>query len=115
MSMLIRFIIATLSVFFASYVLKNVGVYLDSFKTAIIVALVLAVCNMFLKPIFVFLTIPFTIVTFGLFLLVINGLIVLITDYFVKGFEVKNLWIAILFSLIVTVFQSIIEAIATPK
>jgi putative membrane protein len=71
-------------------------------KTAIIVALVLALLNTFIKPILVILTIPVTIITLGLFLLVINILIIKWTDRLVGGFTVDGWLSALLFSLIVS-------------
>ncbi|RYZ52863.1 MAG: phage holin family protein, partial [Sphingobacteriales bacterium] len=78
MGFLIKLVINALAVFAASYLLPGVSV--ESFTTAIIVALVLGVLNLILKPILVLLTIPVTLATLGLFLLVINAVIVLICD-----------------------------------
>ncbi len=75
-----------------------------------VVALVLALLNTIVKPILVMLTIPFTIITFGLFLLVINALIILFADYFIDGFEVANFWWALLFSIIVSFIMSMFES-----
>lgn len=113
MRFLLKIIVTSLSVFFASYILK--GIYLDGFPTAILVALVLALLNTFLRPILIILTIPFTLITFGLFLLVINGITVIIADYAIGGFNVNNIGTAIIFSLLVTVTTWILEAIAGDK
>jgi putative membrane protein len=78
------------------------GVAINDAKTAIIVALVLALLNTFIKPILVILTIPVTIITLGLFLLVINILIIKLTDSLVGGFTVDGWLSALLFSLIVS-------------
>ena len=113
MRIALKIIVTSLSVFFASYILK--GVYLDGFPTAILVAIVLALLNAFLRPLLIILTIPFTLLTFGLFLLVINGITVLITDYAIGGFNVNNIWTAIIFSLIVSITTWLFEGIAGEK
>ena len=87
-------------------------VTVDSVQTALIVALVLAFLNAIVKPIMVLLTLPATVVTLGLFLLVINALIILIADHFIDGFKVYGFWSAVLFSIILTLVTSIFEAIS---
>ncbi|EAQ39327.1 hypothetical protein MED134_07551 [Dokdonia sp. MED134] len=84
------------------------GVTVDGFVTAIIVAVVLALLKFIVRPILVILTLPVTIVTFGLFLFIINAIIILIADYFVGGFSVSGVWIALLFSILLSIFQSIL-------
>lgn len=83
------------------------GVHVASFSIAIIVAVVLGLLNIFFKPIMVLLTLPVTIVTFGLFLLVINAIIILVCTQIVGGFVVDSFWIAMLFSVCLSVLQSI--------
>lgn len=84
------------------------GVTVDGFVTAIIVAVVLALLKFIVRPILVILTLPVTIITFGLFLFVINAIIILIADYFVGDFSVSGVWIALLFSILLSIFQSIL-------
>ena len=99
------------------YVLANFlpGVSVDGITTAIIVAIVLGLLNTFLKPVLIFLTLPATLITLGLFLLVINALVILICEYFVNGFEVSSFWTALLFSLILSVFQSFLFSFSEKK
>lgn len=87
------------------------GVHVDSFMTALLVALVLGLLNIFVKPILVLFTLPVTILTLGLFLLVINAIIILITDALVDGFAIANFWNALLFSLVLSFCQSVVSAI----
>jgi len=87
------------------------GVHVAGFTSALIVAIVLGLLNLFVKPFIVLLTLPFTIITFGLFLLVINTLIVLLCANIVDGFAVDSFWIALFFSIILSVLQSITYAI----
>jgi putative membrane protein len=82
---------------------------------ATVVAALLILLNLFVKPILVIFTLPVTIVTFGLFLLVINALIILICDALVSGFEVSGFWSALLFSILLSIFQSFLFALSKKK
>jgi len=100
MRFLIKTILSTLAVIMTAYLLP--GVHVRNFISALWVALILALLNIVLKPLLVILTIPVTILTFGLFLLVINAVLVLIADDFVSGFFVESFWWAVLFSIIMS-------------
>ncbi len=91
------------------------GIHIDSFWTAIILALVLAILNSIVKPILVILTLPITILTFGLFLFVINALIILIAGNFIHGFKVDGFWWALLFSLLLSIIFSILRPLIKEK
>ncbi len=84
------------------------GAHVDSLTTSLIVAAVLALLNITIKPLLIFLTLPATIITFGLFLLVINAAIILIVDWLISGFSIKSFWWAILFSILLTFTQSLL-------
>jgi putative membrane protein len=84
------------------------GIHIDTFWTAIVVALVLAILNAIVKPILVLLTLPITIVTFGLFLFVINAVIILLAGSFIGGFSVDGFWWALLFSLLLSLITSLL-------
>lgn len=105
----VKTICTALAVLFAAYILK--GVEVDGTVTALVVALVLGLLNSFIKPILVVLTIPITIVTLGLFLLVINIIIVKWAAGLVEGFTVDGWFSALLFSLVVSFVSSVIEGI----
>lgn len=111
MNFIIRIIISTLAVLLTSYLLPKTMVTVDGFVDALIVAVVLAFLNAVVKPVMVFLTIPATLFTFGLFLLVINAFIIIIADYFIDGFKVYGFWSALLFSVILSLVNSIFEGI----
>ncbi len=102
---IIKLLVNTLGVFATAWLLSP-AVELKSFSTAILVALVLAVFNVTLKPLLIFFTLPATIVTFGLFLFVINALIIMAADSLISGFEVRNFWWALLFSLLLSIINS---------
>ena len=106
MNFFIRLLITALIAFGLSKLLP--GVHIDSIGTAIILGLVLALLNMLLKPLMVILTLPITIVTLGLFLLVINAAIILLASNVVSGFKVDGFWWALLFSILLSVASSIL-------
>ena len=91
------------------------GVYVSSFITAIIVATVIALLNIFVKPVLILFTLPVTVVTFGLFLLVINAIIILMCDGLVDGFRVDSFWWALLFSLLLSIAQSALLVITKKR
>lgn len=107
MRFLIKIILSSFSVIIAGWLLN--GVMIRDYITSLLVAFVLAILNMILKPILVFLTIPITIFTFGLFLLVINAVIALIASDIVAGFYIDGFWWAIWFSLIVSFLNYLIN------
>ncbi|MGB5369790.1 MAG: phage holin family protein [Flavobacteriaceae bacterium] len=109
MKVILRVLLTALAVVILSKVLPHVEV--DSYLTAIIVAIVLGLLNFLVKPILVILTLPVTIITFGLFLLIINAVIILLADYFITGFAVDGIWWALLFSLLLSLLQSILFSI----
>ena len=107
MNGIIRFLLNGLGVLLTAYLLP--GVHVEHYGYALLVALVLAIVNGVVKPVLIVLTIPITFVTFGLFLLVINALMIQLADWFVNGFEVDGFWWALAFSLILSLFNSLFE------
>jgi len=113
MKFILKLLVSSLAVFFGAYILD--GVYLNGFPTAILVALLIGFLNAFLRPVLIILTIPITLLTFGLFLLVINAAIILLADYVLTGFTVDSFFTAVIFSIMVSVITWLLEAIANPK
>lgn len=109
MKLILRLLLNAIAVVILSYILPGVGV--DSMFTAIIVAVVLSILNFLVKPILVILTLPITILTLGLFLLVINAIIILIASNLIDGFQVASFWWAIIFSLLLAFLQAILHGI----
>lgn len=106
MKFILRILLSALAVVVLAKLLP--GVHVASYGTAIIVAIVLALLNLVIKPLLILFTLPVTILTLGLFLLVINAIIILLADGFVGGFEVDGFFMAIIFSLLLSLFQSIL-------
>lgn len=113
MNGIIRFLLSGLAVLLTAYLLPGVDV--THYGYALLVAAVLSLVNVIVKPILVILTIPVTIVTLGLFLLVINALIILLVDYLVPGFHVDGFWWALAFSLILSIFNSLFDDFSKDK
>lgn len=109
MNLLIRILITSGLVLLIAHFMP--GVHVDNFTTALIVAVVLGLLNIFIKPILVILTLPVTIVTLGLFLLVINAIIILLCTNIVGGFHVDSFWTALIFSIVLSLLQSIMNGI----
>lgn len=109
MNLLIRILVTSGLVLLIAHFMP--GVHVAGFTTALIVAVVLGLLNVFIKPILVILTLPVTILTLGLFLLVINALIILLCTNIVGGFSVDSFWTAFIFSIILSLSQSIMNGI----
>lgn len=108
MNVLAKILINTIAVLVVSYILP--GIEISSFFNALVVAVVLALLNLLVKPVLVILTLPLTIVTLGIFLLILNGLIVMLAGALVDGFYVGGLFWAIIFSLLVSLVNAILGA-----
>jgi putative membrane protein len=90
---LLHILISILSLTLADYFFE--GVYFENYLVVVITALILSLLNTFIKPILLFFTIPVTIMTLGLFLLIINGFILMLADELVEGFKLSSFWSAI--------------------
>lgn len=113
MNGIVRFLLSGVAVLLTAYLLP--GVHVEHYGYALLVAALLSVANVLVKPILVVLTIPITILTLGLFLLVINAAIILLVDYFVPGFNVDGFWWALGFSLILSIFNSLFSDLLKSK
>lgn len=113
MNFLIRLLVSALAAMLTAYLLP--GVRIDNFITALILALVLAILNVLVKPVLIILTLPVTVVTLGLFLLVINAIIILFAAKLVSGFKVDGFWWALLFSIVMTIINSFMHGLASKE
>ncbi|KKT19178.1 MAG: hypothetical protein UW02_C0014G0019 [Candidatus Nomurabacteria bacterium GW2011_GWB1_43_7] len=107
MKTIIHFVVSALAILATAYILP--GVHVDGIVAALVLAVVLGVINTILRPILVFLTLPLTIVTLGLFILVINGLLVMLASYIVPGFTVASFWWALLFGIVLAIVSWVLE------
>lgn len=106
MNYILKILLSAVAVFVLANVLPGIGI--SSYTSAVIVAVVLGFLNNLIKPILIFLTIPITIVTLGFFLLVINAAMVMLADYFIGGFSVSGWFWALVFSVLLSISQSIL-------
>ncbi|MGB8703953.1 MAG: phage holin family protein [Gillisia sp.] len=113
MKFIIRILLTGIVVFFLAKFLP--GVTVTGYWTAVGVALVLALLNVIVKPVLILFTLPVTILTLGLFLLVINAIIILLADAFISGFGVDGFWVALIFSLLLSLVQAILFSILPSK
>ncbi|MCC7503380.1 MAG: phage holin family protein [Flavobacteriales bacterium] len=113
MKLIIRLIISTIAVLVTDLLLS--GVHAEDFMTGLLVAVVLGLLNTFVRPLFILLTLPVTIFTLGLFLLVINAGMVLLAAKLVPGFVVESFWWALGFSLLMGVVQGFLTALDGDK
>ncbi|MEO6405961.1 MAG: phage holin family protein [Ferruginibacter sp.] len=113
MNFIIRLLITAAVAYGLSMVLT--GVHIADFKTAFIFALVLALLNFIVKPLLVILTLPITILTLGIFLFIINALIIMLADKFIDGIKVDGFLWALIFSLILSVVSSVVNSMLDKK
>lgn len=104
MKLFLKLLLTALAVIILASILP--GVTVTNYITAMLVAVVISLLNMFVRPLLVFFTLPATIVTLGLFLFVINAVIILFASNLVGGFAVNGFFTALLFSILLSVFRS---------
>ena len=110
MAILINWLLSALAIVAAAYILP--GVHVESFLTALVLAVVLGIINAILKPILVLLTLPITIVTLGLFTLIINAVLILLATLIVPGFQVDGFLWALLFSIVLSLVNAVLQQLA---
>mgnify|MGYP006183505325 CR=1 FL=1 len=109
MNTLLKILLTALAVFFLAAVLPGVAV--ENYISAITVALVIGLLNIFVRPIIVLFTLPATIFSLGLFLFVINAGIILLADKFVDGFMVVGFFDALIFSVLLSILRSFLVSL----
>lgn len=114
---MIRFLIKWFINIIALLVVIHViaGVSIDNMQTVLVAALILGLLNSVLRPFILILTLPFTIMTLGLFTLFVNGFLFYLAAKFVKGFTVAGFWNAFWAALLFSVISSILSFMLTPK
>lgn len=110
MKFLVNLALSALAIMFTAYLLP--GIHVDGFVSAFLLAGVLAILNVTVKPVLVVLTIPVSVLTLGLFLIVINAGVILLADYFIPGTNIDGFWWAILFGFVVSILNSILFSLA---
>lgn len=109
MGLILNLLVSGLAVFITAQFLPGVSV--DSFIIAILTAIVLGLINMFIKPIINILTLPINLLTLGLFSFVVNALMILLVSHFVTGFHVNGFIAALLFSIVLSLVNSVLNSL----
>ena len=107
--MFLHWLIATLAVYITAYLLP--GVEVRDFWSSIIIAAVIGILNAVVKPLLVFFSLPVTILTLGLFMFVIDALVILMASALLDSFEVQNFWWAMAFSVILSIVSQMLNKI----
>lgn len=110
---IIQILVIALAVVITAAILP--GIKIRSFGSAVLVAIVLGLLNYFVTPFMVMLSIPITIITFGLFLFVINAIVILMASALVGGFKVDGFWWALVFSIVLSFVTYLLEMLIMPQ
>lgn len=113
MRLLLKWLVMAASIIIAAYFIP--GVRVGSFLSALWVALFLGIVNILIRPILIIITLPINILTLGLFTFVINAALILLASSVIKGFEVAGFWWALLYSIVLSVVNSLLNLILPKK
>ena len=109
MKLLLVWIINTVSLIAVAYLLPSISV--SGFTTALVAALVLGLVNAVIRPVLVLLTLPVTILTLGLFIFVINGLLFWLVGSFIEGFVVAGFWAGVFGAVVYSLISWLLSAL----
>jgi putative membrane protein len=109
MYFIIRLLITMVAILIIAYLLPKV-IQVESWMAALVAAFLLGVVNSFIRPLLVLLTLPLTVVTFGFFLLVINGLLLWLVSALVRGFHVNGFWGALAGAILISIVSWILSS-----
>lgn len=112
MKLLLKWLIMAVSIVIAAYFIP--GVRVGSFLSAVWVALFLGVVNVLVRPVLILITLPINILTLGLFTFVINAALILLASSVIKGFEVSGFWWAVLYSIVLSIVNYLLNLIIQP-
>ena len=107
MELILVWILNAVALLIVAYILP--GITVASFGSALIAALVLGLLNTLVKPVLILLTLPITIVTLGLFLLVLNALVFWFAGSVLKGFQVNGFWWAVLGAVVYSIVSGLLS------
>lgn len=115
MKIIIHWFLSAVAIVITAYLLPKEAIFLQSFFVALVVAVVLGFLNTIIKPILILLSLPFQILTLGLFTFIINACLVLLTSKIVDGFYIKSFWWALVFSLVLWLVNTILHLFEPSK
>lgn len=121
MKLITKLLLTTIAVMISTFLLSGISIYglghsfttitMVGIKYSFYLAVLLSVLNVTVKPLLKILTLPFTLVTFGLFLLVVNAIVIELADWLMDSFQVTNFWWALVFSIILTTVQWLLNKV----
>jgi putative membrane protein len=111
--LIIRFVITGVAVFLASHIIP--GIRMESVGAGIAAALVLALLNAIVRPVLYVLAIPFIVLTLGLFVIIINAVLLQLTDWLIDGFEVVGFWAGFWGALVISIVSSILNLVVSEE
>ena len=109
MILLLRWLLFTLAIMFVAWLVPGIGV--ENFQSALLVTVIMALINIFIRPLIVFITLPINILTLGIFTLVINALLFMVAGYIAPGFYVDGFLAAFLGSVVLSFLGLIINMV----
>lgn len=113
MGLLIRWLILTVAIIVASYLLE--GIHISSFFSAFLAAAILGILNALFRPVLLILTLPINILTLGLFTFIINALMLKMVSGVIPGFEVYGFWTAVFGSLIISIVSWLLNSFISDR
>ena len=111
--LIIRFVITGVAVFLASHIIP--GIRVDTVGAGIAAALVLALLNAIVRPVLYVLAIPFIVLTLGVFVIIINAVLLQFTDWLIDGFEVLGFWAGFWGALVISIVSSILNLVVSEE
>ena len=109
MTLILVWILNAVALLIVAYLLPGIAV--ASFGSALIAALVLGLLNMLVKPVLILLTLPITIVTLGLFLIILNALLFWFAGSILKGFQVNGFWWAVIGAVLYSIISGLLSTL----
>lgn len=113
MRLLVVWIINAVALFVLPYLMQSIRV--ENFTTALVAALVLGLVNTLIRPVLIFLTLPVTVLTLGLFILIINALLFWMVANFIGGFQVAGFWSALIGAILYSLISWALSALILKK
>jgi putative membrane protein len=113
MKLIFNWLVQAVAIVIAAYILP--GVTVENFLAALVLAVVLGAINTFIKPVLIVLTLPLTIVTLGIFILVLNALLIMLASAIVPGFAIAGFWSAFLFAIVLSLVSAFLHSLEPKK
>lgn len=107
LKLLIKWILLTLSILIVSYLLD--GIKVDDFASALMAAALLGILNSLVRPLLILLTLPINLITFGIFIFIINAALLMLVSHFISGFHVAGFWTAVFGSILISVSNALLN------